>query len=847
MIGTNLRGVRHLFRVADSSLRDALIFFKEGIGYQFCKVIKVNNSSFFDGQERLFIFNNVLNSSGCNVGSLAYTLFNKEDGDMISARFSRVLSFTMDDIRINNYSHIEGIVLLPSTFESDYEKFLSSNAKMIRALTNKYGYSTRDQVSMVVYMYTEGSKNFYMWAINNYYQNGTSLSTIRRIMSWNESYGQLIKNLGKNTITAYTSGNDMLLLSDEISNLRKEKRVNDVINSFNTAQKKLLKSVELNERDKSTLAKFYRLSEAKKLNFIRKASTIGDFDELMRQLRHVTSTHFEWSKDSFMDFIRNVEGMNYEIVFEDRDIILLKVADFETVKHLAKTTNWCISKNKTYWNQYVEQQGDSTQYMIFDFSKKEDDLLSIIGITTKYNRGITNAHDFANNDMTKQSSINDRMFLHSFISQYKAGNGIYKALDNCGIDITLIAQYDKSLFEWNKESMYNYLYECVKKDNVDILSDDGDRVVLSVIDRNLRYFMGDTYIDVISEDHWSLQHIIFMDFSMSQYDPNRIQFGIIASSDGNGKSEEAYCIGMFNEHCSNPGIDFNTKLAQFNLPYDIIRRSDNPYDKIRNAFVSFNVPMLNETIKDKSMLAKAFYDFIGEETAIDCICASITESMSFDYLDLFYSRGLKIHEILGVSGLSIIFKNILPILLNKGRARGYKKPTEEYINAFFEGRLDSVDEAMYVGTYLALIKIIDNEGGKGIDNNNVYRRIIHSILMYHKSYEIFDVFMEKIAMHLDFTKRHDACTTWISFAYQFGGKELKNLLKEITEKNNEAKKFLVALEEKLSKIEEERNSLNSFGAPCNNHYRENEVEMEDEMEDDLEPAYNGVVQDYENY
>jgi DNA repair exonuclease SbcCD ATPase subunit len=106
--------------------------------------------------------------------------------------------------------------------------------------------------------------------------------------------------------------------------------------------------------------------------------------------------------------------------------------------------------------------------------------------------------------------------------------------------------------------------------------------------------------------------------------------------------------------------------------------------------------------------------------------------------------------------------------------------------------------------------------------------------------------MEKIAMHLDFTKRHDACATWISFAYQFGGNELKNLLKEITEKNNEAKKFLVSLEEKLSKIEEERNSLNSFRAPWN-HYRENEVEMEDGMEDDLEPAYNGVAQDYENY
>jgi hypothetical protein len=809
MIGINIRGVRHLYRVADTSLRDALIFFREGMGYQFCKVIKADTSSIlFGGSERLFIFNNFLNSSGCNIGSLLNSkLFEPQEANMIANKFSKVLMFKDDDRRMNDYPHIGEIILLPPTFEKDYNDFLSSNAKMIRTLTNKYGYSTQDQVSMRIYMYTEGSKNFYMWAINTYFQNSTSLSTIKRIMSWNESYGQLIKKLGKNTITAYTSGHDILILSEEISNLRKEKRVNDVINSFNTAQKKLLKSIELNDKDKSTLAKFYRLSEAKKVNFIRKMSTIDNFDELMRQMRHITSTHFEWSKESFMDFLGNVEGISYEIVFEDSDVVLLKVADYETIKHLAKTTNWCISKNKTYWNQYVEQQSDTTQYMIFDFSKKEDDLLSIIGFTTKYNRGITHAHDFANNDMVKQASQNERVFLNSFISQYKAGNGIYKVLDNCGIDITLVAQYDKSLYEWNKEAMYKYLYECVKKDNVDILHDEGNLVALSVVDRNLRYFLGDTYIDAIGENHWPLQHIIFMDFSMSQYDPNKIQFGIIVGNDGNGKSEEAYCIGMFNEHCQNPGIDFNTKLAQFNLPYDIIRRSDNPYDRIKNAFLSFNTPMLNDAIKSKDMLTETIYDYIGEDTAADFIISSVVESMSFDYLDLFYSRGMKIYETLGVGTASSLLKNIFTTLFNNGRSRvmggEFKKPTEEEINAFFENKLDSLEKTMYVGSYLAIIKIIEHEGGRGYDTNNIYKKMLTSILMYHKSGEVFDAIMEKLATVLDFTNRHDACSTWVIFAYQYGGDRLKSLLKEITEKNEAAMQTLNHLESKLRSVEDE--------------------------------------------
>ena len=52
----NIRGIRHLYRVADTSLRDALIYFREGVGSQFCKVIKVDPKSPFG--ERLFIFNN---------------------------------------------------------------------------------------------------------------------------------------------------------------------------------------------------------------------------------------------------------------------------------------------------------------------------------------------------------------------------------------------------------------------------------------------------------------------------------------------------------------------------------------------------------------------------------------------------------------------------------------------------------------------------------------------------------------------------------------------------------------------------------------------------------------------
>ena len=778
----SIRGIRHLFRISDTSPRDALIFFKEGIGYQFCKVFKTDAKA--KCGQRLFILNNAYNYGDLGINSvLSSGAIPMDEASSLGYQFSKVIEFRRMDNNAITFPYIGEIILLPLTFTKDYHEFLSSNAKMIRTLTDKYGYSTEDQVSKRIYMYTEGSKNFYMWAINNYYQNGTSLSTIKRVMSWNESYGQLIKKLEKNTITAYTNSADMLKLSEEISQLRKEKRVNDVINSFNTAQKKLLKSVELSEKDKSTLAKFYRLSEAKKVNFIRKMSTIEDFDELMRQMRHISSTHFDWNKESFMDFIKHVEGMNYEIIFDEGDVVLLKVTDYETIKYLAKTTNWCISKNKTYWNQYVEHRPESTQYMVFDFSKKEDDLLSIIGFTTMYNRGITNAHDFSNNDMMKQDAQEERVFLKSFIDCYRTKKGIYSVLNNCGIDITLVAHYDKALFEWNKEAMYKYLYECVKKDNVDVLCDKDNLVAISVSDRNVRYFLGDTYIETISENQWSMQHIIFMDFSLSQYDPNRLQFAMIGN--GDSRHEEAYCVSIYNENLQNPSLDFNTKLAQFGLPYDIIRRSNNPCEKIRNAFMSYNIPMLNEAIKDNDMLVRTIYDYIGGETVSDSIASSIVDSMSFDYLNLFYSRGMKLHKVIGNSNTSNILKHTLNALIQNGcriqPSFGFSKPTEEDIKAFHDKSLGSIEKSMYVGCYLAILDIIDKEG-RDSDCNSLYKRFVTNILVSRRKGEIFDEIIGRLANILDFSQRSDATSSWIGYVFSCENEKLKGVLNELKDK-----------------------------------------------------------------
>ena len=54
-------------------------------------------------------------------------------------------------------------------------------------------------------------------------------------------------------------------------------------------------------------------------------------------------------------------------------------------------TGWCLTREESYFKRYVSDE--AKQYFLFDFSKKEDDILSHVGFTVNNNSGvITNAH-----------------------------------------------------------------------------------------------------------------------------------------------------------------------------------------------------------------------------------------------------------------------------------------------------------------------------------------------------------------------------------------------------------------------------------------------------------------------
>ena len=796
MIGTSIRSVRHLYRVSDTSLRTILIKIKEN-AWDFCKVMKMPKESPFG--ENLFIFNNYIRQSHWGydtvITSDAFKKYAKQEDVMGCCR---LMSISQGEIQNNNHSFQE-MIMLPESFEKDYEKFTKENSKMITSLVNKFGISAKDVRMKMMYVYSEGSKNFFLWGINAYYQNGVALSTIRNILLWNESYKQLAKNLKKGTITAYTSRDSIPMLLNELDDLRREKRISDSINSFNTAQKKLLKENDLTSDDKQALWRLSRLSETKRLNFIKKMSSVEDIEELKRQLKFVTSIHFSWNKESFMDFLTNVENIKYEKIFDNDNIVLVKVLDYETIKQLGKTTNWCISKNKQYWNNYIENyHGNTTQYMVFDFSKLEDDKLSIIGFTTTHNKGITSAHNFVNDNLMGVNE-GEQIFLNSFTSRFKETKNIYSILADEGIDITLVVHYDMPPFKWDENSLMDYLYECVNPENVEIISKKDGKIALTVMDENVRYFFGDSYYDNISRDYYGLQHIIFIDFNKSIYDTNKLQFAIIEE----GCGDEDYCIGLYNERCLNTGANFDTKLIEFGLPYNVIRRTNDIKVRLRNAICSYNMPMIEDCLKecDTLTLKKVINNTIGQDQMFDILLRSVREHMSFDYLNLIYDNNMSLIEIMGKGLIGDLVKqfayDMRCISRSTEKFKNYDVVKESDIENFFNQTINTREDTRYVGLYVALKKIIDNEFKK--DTNNLARNLVIFMGTDNKTAPIFDQIIDLFKDNLDFSKKCDTLYYLIKYAVFYGGEELKHFVDEKCKSSQDVEKMLITIKNEYEK------------------------------------------------
>ena len=678
MIGTYVRGLNHLRKLIENDKKFFILQNGRKQTY-FCEIRLFTNCNGF------LIYNNFIGDKPNNSDKFnrAYPIYGKDDNPI--------------------FDFYREIILVNDDFENEYNKFLSQNVNTVMPIINKYHVSDNEAL-MYIYAICNGSKNFFTWAIKHVFgESRLPLSTLKRIMQWNETYGQLVSRLSKHTITAYTSPSEITDLLKEMSDLRQIKRANDAINMFNTQQKRLLRGIEKTEAQINILGKFGNLSTTKKRNFVRKMSTIDSADEILKQMSFLVDVHFEWNKNSLIDYIGNSENIDCEIVKNDGNVVLVKVNDFDTIKRLAKTTNWCISKNKSYWNGYVSE--GQTQYMLFNFNKREDDKLSIVGFTTKRNVGVFAAHDFINNNlMGERSAVGAN--LRSYISQYINTNNIYNILTNNDISESELTEYDKPPYEWNSKSVLKFLEKCIGKCYV-ILNSSDNKLVISAAHKNIGYFLGETYFDNTDEYIWKMQHLLFFDFNLSGEDPMGLTYCWIIRDTPRCYDRPS---DIYNRRHQLIHRSFNSVLLEHNLPLDIISVINDVDTTLSEAFVYDDTDIIKKILSKSNISAKDLSNATRNMIKSSLI-RSVCSLYSCDVVDAIYESGKKIADILDDKELSSvcsrIFREMDSILHESTFIR--TTPSTLEIEDLHNGKSPNLLFAEYVCLFEIFNKIIETE------------------------------------------------------------------------------------------------------------------------------------------
>ena len=627
MIGKKIRNISQLNKmITNKEYVDVVI--RTYNTYQFCRAVSY-------GDKSVVFFGNCFNNDdysdilGIYVPSVCQTYKShfvcRRIVDLINMGFDEIIAFDFD---------------LVSTFN----KFLCDNKKTIGDKLTKYGISNH-YLSYIMYAISYGSSNYFSWIIKQHMENNIPLSVLNNIMVFTNKYHNELKKLSKGTITAYNSRHDIINLLSEIEVLKRNKRCNEAMNKFNTMQKKMLKSIELNENEKKNLSKFLRLSNEKQRNFIRKVSTFESHDAILKHMAYAVKDSFKWSRESVLEAINNTDNINYNIIFDNNNVLVIEAFDYETIKLLGKTTNWCISKNKKYWDNYMINPNQDRQFVLFNFNQKEDTEYSIIGFTMR-NSKIIHAHSFTNNNIKgNKGGVNEFSKPIKVFGKSNSFNGIHSILKSCGITLQLF-----------KHPLNDKIDDVLQKlDTYKILARTNEWVVLEMDTYNLKLF---GFKNLSINGNWMVFMRIANEyiedvFSVIIETDNKNVFNrIVLDSDSHTVSTDTFNVFLLSYLI---GIDLNELygVSMSRIAYELAQCGY--YDESINFIKSFNKIQHNN---NEINIMFDDYDNINYGSLVETL---LLHNMSFDFIRKLYQNGVKLCDISDSSEIAYLMISILSL------------------------------------------------------------------------------------------------------------------------------------------------------------------------------------------
>lgn len=353
---------------------------------------------------------------------------------------------------------------------------MNYSKKILNPLITKLNINTdEDNTFKELISLTYDSPNYQLWAVNAVYSKYCTVGGIKSILAWAKSHKQLICQLSKHTITAYTSRYAITILKKEIKNIQLIDDVKTFINKFNTIQRNLLKEYLnldsysiLNISKERELKKWHKiftklqkLPEEQLNNFISTCSSLHDITTLLDAFTWCMDLSYKWNKKDFISFVTK-STPNSPIVYNNDNIVILHVTSHKDCNKLVGSegrTKWCFNCNKTCWESYVNDT-NSKQYFLFDFSKKESEETSHIAFTINKELGLTEAYTTHNLNIIEHGN-----------------DYVNEVFNEKGINISDFIKLNHPIdYKWEENSIKTILGE---NENVQVIDNSNNRLLIS--------------------------------------------------------------------------------------------------------------------------------------------------------------------------------------------------------------------------------------------------------------------------------------------------------------------------------------------------------------------------------
>ena len=335
---------------------------------------------------------------------------------------------------------------------------MTYNKKQMQPLIDKYAINpeTNKLFTDVCEMF-DGQPNYQIWAVKMVFSKSLSIEQLETIHEWVGKNQTLVKSLEKQNIVSYSSKNAISQLLNEMNGLDNISIIKDTINRFNTDQRKMLTSSLLSKEYTALegysnpnikkwadiFRKFNRLPFDRKNKFFSNCSKLRDLNDLQSAIKSCLETTYEWNKEDLLAYVANVTT-DCEVILDNGNFVIVHVPSFKSSKLLCGNgrTKWCITREESYFSQYVTGQSNRDQYFLFDFSRKESDAFAHIGFTMENGRGFYCAQTCNNNSMMGGYTQNGETM------------NINQALEKAGCKMSLFLRLNAlTNYKWELESI----------------------------------------------------------------------------------------------------------------------------------------------------------------------------------------------------------------------------------------------------------------------------------------------------------------------------------------------------------------------------------------------------------